>query len=184
MGGSCRNPAAYNNVVGLRPSPGRIPIHSKPSLYASLGVRGPLTRNVSDLARMLSVLSGFSNEDPLSNAPSLNIFKNDLEQDVERFKIGYSFDLNKKFPVSSVVKKAFEKQLCVFNEIGCELENAAPNFDNAREVFQTLRAHEFASNYKDIYKENANKMKETVVWNIEKGLRLTGNDIGRAESDR
>src|SRR5699024_2510923 len=58
QGGSCRNPAAYNNVVGLRPSPGLIPVKNKKLLYSSLSVQGPLARNVEDLTLMLSVMAG------------------------------------------------------------------------------------------------------------------------------
>ena len=184
MGGSCRNPAAYNNVVGLRPSPGRIPMYPKRSLYSPLAVQGPLARTVSDIALMLSVVTGFSEKSPLSSELSPEIFKNQLKSETKGLKIGYSVDLGGTLPITPEVRKSFEKQFKVFTDLGCELEEASPDFTHATDVFQTLRAHEFAISYKDLYETDKHRMKDPVVWNIEKGLALTGTDIGRAENYR
>lgn len=184
MGGSCRNPAAYNNVVGLRPSPGRIPVHSKRSLYSPLAVQGPLARTVSDLALILSVVTGFSEKAPLSSELSPRLFEHSLKSETKNLKIAFSTDLNGSFPVDPSVRAAFKKQLKVFTDLGCELEEASPDFKHAKEIFQTFRAYGFALSNEELYKSNKEQLKETVIWNIEKGLNLTGEDLRRADHYR
>lgn len=182
MGGSCRNPAAYNNVVGLRPSPGRIPSYPKRSLYSPLVVQGPLARTVSDVALMMSVVTGFDRRSPLWSEYSPEVFKESLNIETKRLKIGYSYDLGGSFPVAINVRQQFEKQLEVFANLGCEVEEASPNFENAREIFQTLRALEYVINYREVYKKQKEKMKTSVIWNIEKGLKLSGTDIAHVKN--
>ena len=66
-GGSLRNPAAYNNMFGFRPSFGRVPANALDVFYAIMGTPGPMARNVPDLAALLSVQAGYDPRAPLSN---------------------------------------------------------------------------------------------------------------------
>ncbi|HEY4658117.1 MAG TPA: hypothetical protein VIH11_01270, partial [Gemmatimonadaceae bacterium] len=72
----------------------------------------------------------------------------------------------------------------VFAALGCELEEAAPDLSGATEAFQVLRAHQFASRYAPLLEAHRDKLKATVAWNIEEGLRLTEREIARAEALR
>lgn len=184
MGGSCRNPAAYNNIVGLRPSPGLIPVRNKKLLYSSLSVQGPLARNVEDLTLMLSVMAGKSSYDPLSYSSDIKsgIF---LESKPSKnIKVAYSADFGAAVPIEDNVRNIFNEQLKVFNDLGCYLEEASIDFTNAAETFQILRANEFALNYEDLYLTHHKEIKETVNWNIKKGIELTSNELRRAEKER
>lgn len=185
MGGSCRNPAAYNNVVGLRPSPGLVPIKNKKLIYSPLSVQGPLARNVEDLTLMLSVMAGRNKYDPLSYYNNITANIHSGSKPLKNIRIAYSADLGGSIPVSIEVREIFNKQLEVFNNLGCLLEEDCIDFTNTAETFQILRANEFALNYEDLYLLDKEKyIKETVKWNIKKGIELKSNDIRRAEKDR
>lgn len=187
MGGSCRNPAAYNNVVGLRPSPGRVPMSNKVALYSPMGVQGPIARNVTDLALMMSVIAGFDEEDVLSSEYAHRASQ-DLEEllkmETKGLKIGFTTDLNGAFPVDPIVRSMFEKQLSKFTDMGCELDEVKIDYSGATQAFQTLRAYEFALNLEPIYNNFKDQIKSTVIWNIEKGLNLSVNDLFQAEQNR
>lgn len=182
MGGSCRNPAAYNNVVGLRPTPGVIPIYPMPSLYSTLTVQGPLARNTKDVALMLSAVAGYTKKDPLSSKFMFENITNNLEIETKGLKVAYSHNLGGAVPISTSVQSAFEKQLSVFTDLGCEIENASPSFTNAGEIFRTLRALQYVISHKEVYTKHKEKLKSSVVWNIEKGLELSTEDISRAKN--
>jgi amidase len=185
MGGSCRNPAAYNNVVGLRPSPGLIPIKNKNLIYSPLSVQGPLARNVEDLTLMLSVMAGRNKYDPLSYYSNITSDILSESKPLKNIRIAYSADLGGSVPISTSVRKMFNRQLDVFNNLGCFLEEDSIDFTNTAETFQILRANEFALSYEDIYLLDKEKyIKETVRWNIKKGVELKSSDIRRAEKDR
>ena len=185
MGGSCRNPAAYNNIVGLRPSPGLIPVKNKRASFSPLSVQGPLARTVEDVALMLSVMAGYDKRAPLSNAlkvkQSFDLTKSLPLKDI---KIGYSADLGGMVPIEQKVRTIFNQQISKFEDLGCFVEEASINLTGAAETFQILRAHEFSIGYEDIYLSHQSKIKETVLWNIEKGLNLTSKDIRNAEIQR
>lgn len=68
MGGSLRSPASFNNVVGLRPSNGRIPHVPPGNPFAWLSQSGFMARTVADVALLMSVASG-----PHASAPGLSL---------------------------------------------------------------------------------------------------------------
>src|SRR5579863_9104495 len=65
-GGSLRNPAAYCNVVGIRPAPGRVPAHAQGNAWLTISVQGPMARTVSDVALLLSAIAGPDPRCPIS----------------------------------------------------------------------------------------------------------------------
>jgi amidase len=183
LGGSLRNPASFCNVVGLRPSPGRVPRFPVLEPFNSLPVLGPMARTVADAALMLSVMAGPDPRDPWSIEEPGSLFDRDLEGDFRGVRVAWSPDLG-SFPVEREVVEVLERSLHVLSELGCEVTEAHPDFEGAAEVFQTLRAHGFAAAHGAELAEHRALMKDTVVWNIEKGLSLTAVDVARAESKR
>lgn len=184
MGGSLRFPAAFNNVVGLRPSPGRVPTYPKPALYSTLGVQGPITRNTTDAFFMMSVLSGPDNRSPLSIEEPGSRFLESFEHSISGKRVAYSTDLGGLFPVDPEVKTIFEQQIKVFEDLGCKVEMDFPDLTEAEEVFQVLRAWEFEMSYREIFNTFQNLLKPSFVWNFKKGQELSGPDIGKAEQLR
>ncbi|MCM3584529.1 amidase [Mesobacillus maritimus] len=183
MGGSLRYPACFNNVVGLRTSPGRIP-YPKASLYSPLGVQGPITRDVKDAAFMLSVMAGPSNRSPLSIEESASLFLTDFDLDLTGVRVAWSADLGGLIPVDPQIKRNLEEQVKIFNDLGCVVEEACPNLNDAEEVFQVLRAYEFELTYSNLFDRFRELMKPSFIWNMEKGRKLNATTIGRAENLR
>ena len=94
MGGSLRNPAAFCNVVGFRPSMGRVPHWpAAMSWQTRLGIEGPMARNVEDCALLLSVLAGPDERDPLSIQEDPAVFRQPLGYDFQNCQIGWTADL-------------------------------------------------------------------------------------------
>ena len=183
MGGSLRNPAAWNNVVGFRTTIGRVPNLPNSKPYNTLSVNGPMARNIDDLSIFLSIMAGYDNrignsinEDPQIFSEIKNI-KN-LNQ-----KIAFTPDLG-QYPVSKEIRESFNNSVKTFANLGFELEEAAPSLPNVDNVFQVLRAYIFADEHKDHIKNNKHLMKDTIIWNVEKGMNLSSLEISKAESQR
>ncbi len=183
LGGSLRNPASFCNVVGFRPSPGRVPSHPVMLAWNTLPVEGPMARTVRDVAFLLSVMAGPDARAPISINESGATFAQSLERDFKGARIAWSRNLG-RYPVQPVVKEVCDRAIPIFSELGCEMDEAQPDFSDADEVFQILRAWLFAQTKGDDFKLHRSLMKDTVIWNIEQGLKLSGQDVSRAEMKR
>lgn len=183
-GGSLRFPAAYNNVVGLRPSPGLVPIYEKKALYSPLLVHGPIARDVNDLALMLSVMAGYDSRSPISYEVSDDTFLNLSVETVKGMKIAWSSDLSGTLLLDEEVKETYEKQVQKFADLGCELVEDHPDLSNAQRIFETLRAFEFNLFYSDLLEEHEDKLRPSFAWNIRQGKKLTVEEIKEAEALR
>jgi amidase len=182
FGGSLRNPANFCNVVGFRPSPGRVPSMSTAGWF-SMTVDGPMARTVEDVALMLSALAGFDPMSPISLAESGTHFLKPLGRDVKGKKIAWSRDLG-GLPVDPEVTRVIEGTRNIFKDMGCVIEEKEPDFTDADQVFKVLRSWFFSILLGDVITLYRDKMKDTVVWEVEKGLKLSGDDIGKAEVKR
>lgn len=182
MGGSLRNPASFCNVVGLRPSPGRVPTWPSSTGWFTLAVDGPMARTVADVALMLSVLAGPDPRAPIAIVEDGNRFRRPLDRDFKGVRVAWSNGLG--LPFEPTVRKAVGAQRTVFETLGCDVEEAEPDLTGADEVFKTLRAWNYELSLTEEYANHKRKLKDTVVWNIEAGQKLTGQQIGRAEMMR
>ncbi len=181
LGGSLRNPAAFCNVVGFRPSSGRVPAPDRASGWNGMSVLGPMGRTVADVARLLSVMAGYAPADPLSRKEDPAEFARSLDSEPSGNRIAFSEDLG-FLPVAAAVRAVFRASRASFEALGCAVDEAAPDLKDAPEVFQTLRAHAFAGSFAAIYESSQrDKLKDTVQWNIEKGLGQSGLEVARAE---
>ncbi|MCF8069198.1 MAG: hypothetical protein K9L30_11495 [Desulfobacterales bacterium] len=178
LGGSLRNPAGFCNVVGFRPSPGRVPSWPTRDAWSLLPVEGPMARSVKDVALLLSVMAGPDPRVPVSIDEPGNQFLETLDRDFSNTMIAWSPDLG-QFHIEPEVIEVCEKALPAFQNIGCIVDHSEPDFSGSMDIFQTLRALIFADLEED-YLKHRDLMKDTVIWNIEKGLKLTGQDINQA----
>jgi amidase len=183
LGGSLRNPAGFCNVVGFRPSPGRVPSHPVTLAWNTLAVEGPMARTVRDVALLLSVMAGPDERSPISINEPGSTFSRPLQRDFKGARVAWSRDLG-RYPVRPVVNEVCDRARPVFAELGCQVDDGQPDFNDADEIFQTLRAWLFAQTRGDDFKLHRSLMKDTVVWNIEQGLKLSGADVARAEAKR
>ncbi len=183
MGGSLRNPANFCNIVGFRTSPGRVPIWPKTIAWFPISVEGPMARTVRDVALMLSAIAGPDPRSPIAIAEPGSLFARPLDRNFKNVRIAWSKDLG-ELPVDPRVTGALENQRHVFGDLGCVVEEAQPDFSDADEIFKVWRAWSFELNYSELLPEHRDKMKDSVIWNIEQGQALTGPRIGRAEKKR
>lgn len=183
MGGSLRNPASFCNVVGLRPSPGRVPDHPTDQAWQDLSVLGPMARNVGDAALLLSVIAGPDPRSPIAISEPGERFADSLERDFRGVRIAWSRDLG-GLPIDPRVTAVLEAQRGVFEALGCELVDAEPDFSDADEIFGTLRAWSFSLRFAALAAQEKQLLKDTILWNIEQGQRLSAADVGRAQIQR
>jgi amidase len=180
-GGSLRNPASFNNVVGLRPSPGRVPSWPDKTPWGQLSVKGPMARTVTDTALLLSVLAGWDPRSPLSLETPGSAFAGPLDGDLRGLRVAWSPDLGGAVPVDAEVRDALRPAAEVFASLGCEVEEACPDLSGADEVFLVQRAWQMELAYGDLLDKHRHRMASDVVWNIEEGRKLTGPDLGRVQ---
>ena len=183
MGGSLRNPANFCNVVGFRVSPGRVPSWPSALGWFSIPVKGPMARTVEDVALLLSAMAGPDARSPIAIAEPGERFRQSLDRDFGGVKIAWSQDLA-SFPVDARVTAVLDGQRHVFADLGCIVEEAEPDFSDADEIFKVWRAWSFALSYGPLLEKHRDHFKETVIWNVEAGQRLTGPQLGQAEVKR
>ena len=183
LGGSLRNPANFCNVVGLRPSPGRVPSWPTPAAWFPFSVQGPMARTVQDVALILTAIAGPDPRSPIAIAESANLFARPLSRNFKGVRIAWSRDLG-GLPVDSAVTGVIEGKRDVFQTLGCIIKDTEPDFTAADEIFKTWRAWRFELGYGYLLKDHRDKLKDTVIWNIEEGTKLAGPDLGLAETKR
>ena len=183
MGGSLRNPGNFCNIVGFRTSPGRVPVWPRLTGWFPISVQGPMARTVQDVALMLSVIAGPDPRSPIAITEPGSLFTRPLDRDFKDVKIAWSQDLG-EFPVDPRVTKILESRRRVFEDLGCIVEEAQPNFSDADEIFKVWRAWNFELQYAELLKDHRELIKDTVIWNVEEGQKLTGPQIGKAEIKR
>src|SRR5690349_6101026 len=182
-GGSLRDPAAFCNVVGLRTSPGRVPVWPREMAWSALSVQGPMARTVADAALMLSAIAGPDAHSPIAIMEPGERFRRPLSRDFRGVRVAWSRDLG-GLPVDRRVLTALAPQRGTLVDIGCVVDDAEPDLSDAREIFQALRAFAFATRYGPLLAEHRHQIKDTVIWNTEQGLKLTARELGEAEVKR
>ena len=183
LGGSLRNPASFCNLVGIRPSVGRVPSWPESLGWYTMSVPGPMARTVQDLALAMAAMSGPDDRSPISLEAPGEMFLNPLTRSFKGCKIAFSANLG-GLPVEPEVAKVIESTRAVFQDLGCEVVNDEPNISEADEIFMLWRAWRTELRITPLLKEHRAQMKDTVIWNAEQGLPITGPQLVRAEAKR
>lgn len=179
-GGSLRNPAAFCNVVGFRPSIGRVPNPKAQLAWSTLSTSGCLARSVGDLALSFSTIAGPDPRDPLSVDERGDIFAGPLDRAFKGVRIAWFKDLG-GLPIDPRVRYVVDAQRATFESLGCIVEQAEPNFAPAEISFRILRAWSSAVKYGDQLRRHPDAFKATLKGEIEQGLHYSAADIARAE---
>ncbi len=183
MGGSLRNPASFNNICGMRPSPGRVATTRSSKVDGNLGLEGPMARNVEDLALLFDAMCGEEAGDPVSKPRPATSFLDQARSGWRPRRVAFSRDLGIT-PVDPEVITIVEAAARRLEEAGVAVEEAHPDLSEAHECFHVLRAIAFAIGMKPLLENHRDKLKPEVIWNIEQGLALTADDIVKAEHQR
>ncbi len=182
MGGSLRNPASFCNVVGLRPSPGRVPALPQRMGWFTLSVEGPMARTVGDVALLLSVIAGPDPRAPLSLSDPGSRFGQPLARDFSGVRIAWAGDLG--LPFDPEVLRVVDARRATFEALGGVVEDARPDLGAADAIFKTLRAWSFYAGQADNLRQRRDQLKRTIIDNAEAGARLSGADVAQAEIAR
>ena len=183
LGGSLRNPASFCNLVGIRPSVGRVPSWPESLGWYTMSVPGPMARTVQDVALAMAAMSGPDDRSPISLEAPGEMFLNPLARSFKGCKIAFSANLG-GLPVEPEVAKVIESTRAVFQDLGCEVINDEPNISEADEIFMLWRAWRTELRITPLLKDHRAQIKDTVIWNAEQGLPITGPQLVRAEAKR
>jgi amidase len=176
-GGSLRNPAAFCNVVGIRPSPGRVP--SESTSWSPLSVSGPMARSVADTALFLSAMAGPDQRSPLSIAEDGARFRAPLERDFKGVRVAWWRGVG-GIPFEPEIRRVVDANRGVFEGLGCIVEEAEPDFAGVDEAFPALRYAANHPRFAPLVRERPEWVKDTIKFEVAQAERLTGADIGRA----
>jgi amidase len=183
-GGSLRNPAGWNNVFGFRTSIGRVPNDARDAWLPSMSVTGPMARNVTDLAMLLSVQAGFDARVPLSLDGDGTSFQRRLDKNFKATRIAWGGDFKGHAPCEPGVLQVCRTAVQKFESLGCVVEEAIPEFD-IEEVWQAvirLRGWQQGAALLAYYNDPVKRalLKPEAIYEIETGLRQTAYDITAA----
>ncbi len=176
-GGSLRNPAAFCNVVGLRPSPGRVPGAS--GSWQPLSVSGPMARTVGDVALFLSAIAGPDANGPLSIQEDGARFRAPLARSFKGVRVAWWRGLG-GIPFEPEIRRVVDANRRRFEDLGCVVEEAEPDFAGVDQAFAALRYAANHPRYAPLVAEKPEWVKDTIKFEVAQAERLTGADIGRA----
>ena len=177
-GGSLRNPAAFCNIVGIRTAPGRVPTAAQGNAWSTLSVQGPMARTVADVALLLSAIAGPDPRCPISISEPGSRFAGNLERGFKGVRVAWFKDMG-GIPFDPRILEVVNAQRKVFESLGCIVEEAEPDWTGAHEGYDILRAWGFAASQGEYVRLHRDLVKDTVIWEVERGCKLSGEDIAR-----
>jgi amidase len=179
-GGSLRNPAAYCNVVGFRPSIGRVPNPKASFGWSTLSTSGCLGRSVADLALSLSTIAGPDPNTPLAIDEPGAVLSRPLGRSLQGVRVAFFKDLG-GVPFDPRVRTVIDAHRATFESLGCIVEQAEPDFSPAEISFRIVRAWTAAASHGKELQQHPEAFKDTLKEEIQRGMKLTGDDLARAE---
>ena len=187
MMGSLRNPAAWSNIYGMRPSWGLVPAEPKEDVFLhSLSTSGPMARNPNDLALLLSVMSGADPRLPFSmpNERWLPVEPANLSGK----RIGWLNDWGGAFPIEPSLLRLSSSAVQKFSDMGASVDVLPAPYSSAAlwESWKTLRSWSVAASYISLFEAPhfRDLLKPALLWEIERGRGLSGLDIHKASAFR
>ena len=174
LGGSLRNPAAFCNVIGFRPSNNLIPPSLKSDLSLNLASLGPMGRTIDDVALLFEVLR---QENAGSTLPRVE------QLELKGLRIAIAEDFG-GLPVVPEIRARVREVAARLESAGAIVEEATPNLEGARDVFQTLRGVSFRHRYDVFSPQEKVELKPTILWNLAQGLAVTDEHVRLAQAQR
>lgn len=184
-GGSLRNPAAYNGIVGFRPTPGLVPNEKKPLGWAALGVLGPMARTVPDLCLLLSTMVGDDAGDPLATTIEGRQVRRPEDfavpgaVDLASLRVALTPDFGFA-PTEKHIRAVFAEKTGLFRHVFARAEDTTPDCAGADESFEVLRALSFLAGFHEKVRDTPDQVGPNVRANVEEGLGYSALDVVRA----
>src|SRR5262249_20403527 len=183
-GASPPRPACYCGVVGLRRSPGGVPRGTSNNLFSPLSVQGPMARTVADVALFLDTMAGPCRRDPLTFEAPHRSFTDAVASPIAPKRVAFTSDFGGKVPVHRETREICTKAARRFEELGCVVEEAAPDLGDIERAFLALRSQHFVVERELMLASHRDQIKPDIIWNTERGLRQTPSEIAAAERER
>ncbi|MFT4824589.1 MAG: amidase [Halioglobus sp.] len=184
--GSLRNPAAFNNVIGFRPTPGRVPLSGM--YIEELPCNGPMGRDVRDTAMLLSTIAGYHSAAPTSLKQDSTQFAQTLKSNVTGTRIGWLGDFDGYLPMEEGVMDVCEKGLKAFSDIGCEVDKAKLGYpmEQLWATWLTFRHWLVLGKVGPLYRDPKKRplLKPEAIWEAQGGLNLRADDVYQASVAR
>lgn len=183
MMGSLRNPAAWNNVYGMRPSFGLVPDEPQGDVFLHpLSTLGPMARNPLDLASLLQTLSGPDPRQPWGREFDADRVKED--SDIRGLRIGWLGDWGGAYACEDGILEVCETALGKFEELGATVEPLPPPHPSEVlwESWITLRSWAVAARLEPVWNDalRRGRLKEDALWEIERGRGFTAMELHHA----
>ncbi|WP_376090121.1 amidase [Roseomonas sp. CCTCC AB2023176] len=187
-GGSLRNPAAFNGIVGFRPSPGLVASERRLLGWSNLPVLGPMARNTPDVALMLSAMISDDAHDPLSytiHGGTGRLRHGDYhpvpQVDLASLRVAATPDFGIA-PVEHGVRDTFEGRIAALSPLFGTVTRDCPDCSGADEAFEVLRAMNFLAAHREKVEKTPHLVGPNVRANVEEGMRYTLADGARASA--
>lgn len=185
-GGSLRNPAAYNGIVGMRPSAGLVPSETRPHGWSCLPVDGPMARTVADTALLLGTMAGDQAYDPLAyTLPGRAVrggagaYTPLAPVDLAGLRLAATEDFGTA-PTESIVRRAFRDKLPAIAALFGAADLASPDCTGADDAFAVLRGAMFLAAHGARYRDHYDQLGPNIRANVQEALSYTLQDHARA----
>ena len=179
-GGSVRIPACFCGVFGLKATNGRVPKDVAPWGVSHIACYGPITRSVRDAALMMNVIAGPDGLDYTCLRTAPPDFLKALDGDIKKLRIAWSSDLGYGVKVDSEVKSAVQVAVRVFEELGCDTEEAAPATEAPFDTWDVTSATRLYIPYRSLLEEHADEIMDYTRLAMESGRDLSGVEVAKA----
>lgn len=189
FGGSLRNPAAFCNVYGFRPSAGRVPYGPTNEIFLKqLSYEGPMGRSVQDVACMLAVIAGHDARAPLSLTDDSAAFAQTLDTDIRGKRVGWLGDWNGYLPMEAGVLDLCKDGLSTLASLGCEVRDHLVPFAGER-LWRIWLAHRHLMVGGQLYPlwenpQTRRLLKPEAIWEVEGLAALSAHDVFLASEER
>ena len=189
--GSLRNPAGWCNVVGMRPSQGRVPMWPVSDVFISqLSTEGPMGRHVEDVAKLLEIQSGYHKNSPLSIANSWRIPLKNSALSLKNIRIGWLGNLNGYLAMEDGILQVCDQAVQRLQDMGCKVEPAGLGSPEAldktwqawmvwRRALVAGRLAPYAAN-----PSHRAQLKPEALWELDQAASLKGVELMAASSQR